>query len=617
MKHRMLQSSWRRWDLSNWQLVRLGQSLCLLTAHDSKRLAKVCSCFRPVVLCFTSSSCQLIISPLLWEKTAQSQKVSIEMTGVPKAPALCSQRWNLAVMCFFGLFFTYVVRMNLSVAIICMVRTPQVNVTSADQRNLGKHGLTSEVSTGLPNVTADTKTAEEYTTDENDCSLEIMKPVSSSNNGEFDWNKGTQSLLLAMYFYGYIFTQIPGGWLVGRYGGRRVWAVSQSICALSTLATPLAARAHVYLVYALRFLLGLAAGVATPCVFSIMGRWAPKLERSKLMSFCITGFSAGNILTFSLSALLCVYGFDNGWGSIFYLSGIGNLLWVVVWCIVTADTPAQHKRISEVERNYIQSSIGDNTEKKEILPTPWRAIFTSAPFWACVVAEICSTYTAYTLQMSLPAFMKESLKFDIKQNGVLSALPYLCQAVTCTLSGQMADTLRNRDILSTKNTRKLFYFLASFGSAICIVSAGYVSCTQRPLAVFLLCLCLCFNGFSSVSFFVNHFDLAPRHAGMTSAISNTAATASGMVAPLVVGALTPNRTAEEWRHVFYVCASIYVAGAVVYGVFAEGELQSWAVPPPVDDTVRGEIAKGEEDNKNPSVSNSERKDVSLGDVTPN
>lgn len=52
---------------------------------------------------------------------------------------------------------------------------------------------------------------------------------------------------------------------------------------------------------------------------------------------------------------------------------------------------------------------------QEILPTPWRAIFTSAPFWACVVAEICSTYTAYTLQTSLPAFMKESLKFDIKQ----------------------------------------------------------------------------------------------------------------------------------------------------------------------------------------------------------
>ncbi|XP_025079852.1 sialin-like [Pomacea canaliculata] len=498
------------------------------------------------------------------------------MTVVPKAPVLCSQRWNLAVMCFFGLFFTYVLRMNLSVAIICMVRAPQVNVTSVDHRHLGKHGLTSEVSTGLPNVTADTKTAEEYTTDENDCGLEIMKPVSSWNNGEFDWDKGTQSLLLAMYFYGYIFTQIPGGWLAGRYGGRCVWGVSQTICALSTLATPLAARAHVYLVYALRFLLGLAAGVSTPCVFSIMGRRAPKLERSKLMSFCITGFPAGNILTFSLSALLCVYGFDNGC--------VGNLVWVVVWCIVTADTPAQHKRISEVERNYIQSSIGDTLEKKETLPTPWRAIFTSAPFWACVVAHVSSIYTVYTLQTSLPAFMKESLKFDIKQNGVLSALPYLCEAVMCALSGQVADTLRNRGVLSTKNTRKLFYFVENFILGVlnlAILPCSWISPNYKP----------------------GHSVLPEKiwitaHTGVTSAISNTAATASGMVAPLVVGALTPKRTAEEWRHVFYVCASIYVAAAMVYGVFAEGELQSWAVPPPLDDTVKGESAKGEDNNEN-------------------
>ncbi|PVD36706.1 hypothetical protein C0Q70_03692 [Pomacea canaliculata] len=505
--------------------MRREEIKCLLPAHDTKRLAKV----SPPAPVDNHQSAKIQSSSLGTNSTKPT--ASITMTDVPKAPALCSQRWNLAVMCFFGFLLSYVVRMNLSVAIICMVRAPQVNVTSADQRNLGKHGLTSEVSSGLLNVTADTKTAEEYTTDENYCGLEIIKPASSSNNGEFDWDKRTQSLLLAMYFYGYIFTQIPGGWLAGRYGGRRVWAVSQTICALSTLATPLAARAHVYLVYALRFLLGLAAGVSTPCVFSIMGRWAPKLERSKLMSFCITGFSAGNILTFSLSALLCVYGFDNGWGSIFYLSGVGNLLWVVVWCIVTADTPAQHKRISEVERNYIQSSIGDTLEKKEILPTPWRGIFTSAPFWACVVAEICSTYTAYTLQTSLPAFMKESLKFDIKQNGVLSALPYLCQAVMSTLSGQVADTLRNRDILSTKNTRKLFYFVASFGSATCIVSAGY-------------------------------------------------------------------RTAEEWRHVFYVFAAVSVVGAMVYGIFAEGELQSWAAPPPVDDTVKEESAKLEDDSEN-------------------
>lgn len=87
-------------------------------------------------------------------------------------PALCSQRWNLAVMCFFGFLIVYVTRVNLSVAIICMVRAPRVNVTSVDQRNLLTGGQTSEVSTIPINVTTDEGTAE----DESDCSLEIMKP---------------------------------------------------------------------------------------------------------------------------------------------------------------------------------------------------------------------------------------------------------------------------------------------------------------------------------------------------------------------------------------------------------------------------------------------------------
>lgn len=46
------------------------------------------------------------------------------------APALCSQRWNLSILSFFSLFFLYVVRVNLSVAIICMVRTPDANGSS-------------------------------------------------------------------------------------------------------------------------------------------------------------------------------------------------------------------------------------------------------------------------------------------------------------------------------------------------------------------------------------------------------------------------------------------------------------------------------------------------------
>lgn len=39
------------------------------------------------------------------------------------------------------------------------------------------------------------------------------------------------------------------------------------------------------------------------------------------------------------------------------------------------------------------------------------------------------------------------------------------------------------------------------------------------------------------------------------------------------------QSADEWKIVFYIASSIYLAGAITYGLFASGEVQSWAKTP--------------------------------------
>ena len=41
-------------------------------------------------------------------------------------------------------------------------------------------------------------------------------------------------------------------------------------------------------------------------------------------------------------------------------------------------------------------------------------------------------------------------------------------------------------------------------------------------------------------------------------------------------------TQQEWRNVFYVCAAFDVLGIIVFGMFASGEMQSWARDPKYD-----------------------------------
>ena len=42
-------------------------------------------------------------------------------------------------------------------------------------------------------------------------------------------------------------------------------------------------------------------------------------------------------------------------------------------------------------------------------------MFTSGPLWAIICAHMCNNYTNYTLLTSLPTFMKEVIKLDIKE----------------------------------------------------------------------------------------------------------------------------------------------------------------------------------------------------------
>lgn len=478
----------------------------------------------------------------------EKEKLSLQDVKTEQVPCCCSQRWILAYTAFFGFLMVYALRVNISVGIVCMVRTEVTNNTVADNLQNTSHA-------------------------EETCILETSKIT--NDRAEFDWDKEIRSSILASFFYGYIVTQIPGGWLSDKFGGKRVFGISMAVSGAATILLPVCARTSVILVYVLRIIVGLGTGTVFPALQSMWGRWAPPLERSKLVSVGYMGTMFGTTLTFATSGVLCQYGFDNGWGSIFYITGGLTFIWVIAWFILTADTPAEHPRITEAEKNHIESSIEYDTHIRTG-KAPWKDIVKSRALHACIVAHMCNNWQLYTLLTSLPAFMKSVLKFDIKSNGALSAVPYICQAVFAFVGGQLADILRAKKICSTTAARRIFELIAFFGTGGCLIITGFISCDDREYAVVCLALAVGFSGLVRAGHVVNHVDFAPKYAGIMFGITNTFATIPGMVAPIVAGALTPHDTQEEWRNVFYVCAGFTVVGAVVFGVFVSGEVQEWA-----------------------------------------
>ena len=107
---------------------------------------------------------------------------------------LFDTRHVLAYVGFLCITNLYLSRINLSMAVVAMIGSKSSVAKSANGSDI------------CPDLASDDSSA----------SNSIVE------KGEFDWDEGIRGDLLGSYFYGYIWTQIPGGWLAYKYGFKKV-----------------------------------------------------------------------------------------------------------------------------------------------------------------------------------------------------------------------------------------------------------------------------------------------------------------------------------------------------------------------------------------------------------
>lgn len=73
----------------------------------------------------------------------------------------------------------------------------------------------------------------------------------------YDWNSETQGWILSSFFYGYILTQVPGGYLARKYGTKWLLGIGILCTVIFTLLTPLAADLGAGYLIAVRVLEGI------------------------------------------------------------------------------------------------------------------------------------------------------------------------------------------------------------------------------------------------------------------------------------------------------------------------------------------------------------------------
>ncbi|KAB0398886.1 hypothetical protein E2I00_007753, partial [Balaenoptera physalus] len=506
-----------------------------------------------------------------------------------QSPPLCDchccglpKRYIIAIMSGLGFCISFGIRCNLGVAIVEMVNNNTIYVD------------------GKPEI----------------------------QTAQFNWDPETVGLIHGSFFWGYIVTQIPGGFISNKFAANRVFGAAIFLTSTLNMFIPSAARVHYGCVMCVRILQGLVEP-AMGCGVSGHRLWSEADWPQLLFVFdhmnskwferaCMTtGSYAGAVIAMPLAGVLVQY---MGWASVFYIYGMFGIIWYMFWLLQAYECPAVHPTISHEERTYIETSIGEGANLVSLskFNTPWKRFFTSLPVYAIIVANFCRSWTFYLLLISQPAYFEEVFGFAISKVGLLSAVPHMVMTIIVPIGGQLADYLRSRKILTTTAVRKIMN-CGGFGmEATLLLVVGFSH--TKGVAISFLVLAVGFSGFAISGFNVNHLDIAPRYASILMGISNGVGTLSGMVCPLIVGAMTKHKTREEWQNVFLIAALVHYSGVIFYGVFASGEKQEWADPENLSEEKCGIIDRdelAEEIELNHESFTSPRKKTSYGATTQN
>lgn len=208
-----------------------------------------------------------------------------------------SCRQVLNIMVILGFMLNYMLRVNLTIAIVSMVTTLPNNDSHAHSNESMDECGVRVVTMTASNVTPidDGRAMKALIADVdvnriNEANSSAPSPAFPQRHSEeriqtkYPWNEYEVNLILGSFFWGYICTEIPGGRLAEIIGTRRVFGYSMLISSLITLLTPLSATFGYAMVAALRIVLGFMLGATWPAIQPMTARWIPPTERSKFVS---------------------------------------------------------------------------------------------------------------------------------------------------------------------------------------------------------------------------------------------------------------------------------------------------------------------------------------------
>jgi len=373
------------------------------------------------------------------------------------------------------------------------------------------------------------------------------------------FDPAAQGVVLSAFFWGYVVSQLLGGWMADRFGGKLILAIGVATWSLATFLTPPASASFSTLLL-VRVLLGIGEGVNFPAIHSLAARWTRVSERARTLALNLSGIHLGTVLALLATPPLIL---TMGWPAVFYVSGALGALWLVAWIGLAANSPEESRAVSAQE---LADIVGDRPTVARVGSIPWGGIFREKAVWAIILAHVCNNWGLFILLLWMPTYLHRSMGVPMARVGNYALIPWLATFFMSNVGGWGCDWLLARG-LSITALRKLMQSIAFGLGALPLFILPSIH--TPAAAVLLLTMSTMSSALAFSGFGVNHLDIGPRYAGVLMGISNTAASVPGIIGVAVTGLIL--QATGSFAMVFYLTAAIYLIGLCGYLIWGSGE----------------------------------------------
>src|SRR5215467_2461957 len=263
--------------------------------------------------------------------------------------------------------------------------------------------------------------------------LSIAMPAISK---EFSLEPAIQGLVLSAFFWSYALLQIPGGWLIDRFGPRALitgatlgWGFFQAIAGLATGGISLLVS---------RIGLGAAEAPLFPAGAKLNSLWLSPRERGRGAVLVDSGAPLGAAFGGVIIAWLILS--LGSWRSAFVVAGGATMaLGALAWWYVR-DDPANHAGVNAAELAVIKASTAPvQAASKRAAPS-----ISSRSYLAILVGRMSWAMINFGLLTWGPSYLAQARGFDLKQMGGATFIMFLGGMFGSLASGFLVDKLQDR-----------------------------------------------------------------------------------------------------------------------------------------------------------------------------